>query len=430
MPPKSRTAFLSSLSEAEAAVLFYDWSFWARPEQLPPPGDWIVWLILAGRGWGKSRTGAEAVRAWVRDVSLVNLIGATVDDARDIMIEGESGILAICPAAERPRYVKSARKLEWPTGATSLIFTADEPDRLRGKQHMKLWADELAAWRYPEAWDQAMLGLRLGAKPQVVVTTTPRPTPIIKRLLVAPTTVARTGSTYDNVANLAPAFLDQIVAQYEGTRLGRQEIYAQVLDDNPGALWKRETMIDAYRVTQLPDLVRIVVAIDPAATSGKGSDETGIVVVGKDKANHLYVLDDVSLRATPNGWAMAAIAAYNKHKADRVVAEVNNGGEMVEATLRTIDATIPYTAVHASRGKALRAEPIASLYEQGKGHHVGMFSQLEDQMCQWQPTDPWSPDRLDALVWAATELTGGTVPRVRSMLVAQPTENVTEAMWE
>lgn len=381
----------------------YRWRLHARPDQLLPDGNWLVWLILAGRGWGKTRTGAETVRSWVQDAPLVNLIGATVDDARDIMIEGESGILAVCPPSERPRYIKSARKLEWPNGAQSLVFTADEPDRLRGKQHQKLWADEMASWRYPEAWNQALLGLRLGDHPQAVVTTTPRPTPMVKALLQSSTTVVSRGSTFDNRANLAPSFFEQIVSQYEGTRLGRQEVYAEILDDNPGALWKRENL-DEHRVSHVPELSRVVVAIDPAVTSTDGSDETGIVVMGKGTDGDLYVLDDVSMRGSPMQWATAAVAAFSRHKGDRLVGEVNNGGDMIEATLRTVERGIPYRAVHATRGKQLRAEPVAALYEQGRAHHVGYFSALEDQLCQWEPGAEWSPDRLDALVWAATEL--------------------------
>lgn len=653
LPNAKRTAFLESLSDAEAATLLYDWEFWARPEQAQPPGDWLLWLILAGRGWGKTRTGAETTRRWVQECPLVNLIGATADDARDIMIEGESGILAICPQRERPRYVKSDRKLTWPNGATSLIFTADEPDRLRGKQHMRLWCfvagtlvttpngavpiemlragdrvstrrgarvilaagartaevgtvafsngarltgtaqhpvltlhgptslamlragdevcagerqptatwrrtseagkstsidgsgskptaqsqraiistigmgiaettvsrtsscscqtptmscttlhpqstqppaqyaasplsggssvaghcastantvrlkrngsglaavlsaagrstpgeatsvasvvstwvpagkaivynltvedapeyyangilvhncDEIASWRYPESWDQAMFGLRLGPKPRVIATTTPRPTPLIKRLKAAATTVTTRGSTYDNRANLAASFYTQIVARYEGTRLGRQELNAELLEDNPDALWSR-ALLDQHRVTKQPELVRIVVAIDPAATTT--GDETGIVVAGKGVDGHLYVLDDRSLQGSPKAWASAAIAAYHGWRADRIVAETNNGGEMVEATLRMVDSNIPYTAVHASRGKVVRAEPISALYEQGKAHHLGVFAALEDQLCEWVPGDRDSPDRLDALVWAGTELVIDEMP--------------------
>lgn len=338
------------------------------------------------------------------------MIAATADDARDIMIEGESGILEICPKHERPLYKASKRQLAWPNGAKSLIFTADEPERLRGKQHMKLWADELAAWRYPESWDQAMFGLRLGDNPQAVVTTTPKPTKIIKELAKDPTTHVTKGSTYDNKANLAGAFLEQIVKKYEGTRLGRQELNAEILDDNPNALWKRSD-IDDLRIRRVPDgLKRVVIGVDPSVKSKKTSDETGIIAAGvkkhEDGNDHAYVLDDLSLIASPDEWAKACVKAYYDNKADRIIAEVNNGGDLVEVVIRTVDKRVSYKAVHASRGKAKRAEPIAAIYEQKRAHHVGSFPILEDQMCSYDPNDEngESPDRMDALVWALTEL--------------------------
>ena len=406
LPHEELLAWMAELSHEEAEALLTDWGFWGRPDQLLPAGDWVTWLILAGRGWGKTRVGAETVRGWVKTSDFVNLIGATADDARDIMIEGESGILAICPRLERPLYKKSERKLVWPNGATSLIFTADEPERLRGKQHGKLWADELAAWRYPEAWDQAQFGLRLGAKPQAVVTTTPRPTAIVKALLADPTTHITRGSTYDNKGNLAGAFLAKIITKYEGTRLGRQELNAEILDDNPGALWKRD-QIDATRVARAPEMSRVVVGVDPAVTSKEDSDLTGIVAAGRDNQSppHFYVLEDASLIETPMAWARQVVKTYHDQQADRIVGEVNNGGDMVEAVIRSVDPNVAYTAVHATRGKAIRAEPIAALYEQGRVHHVGTFGALEDQMCDWDPlTSAKSPDRMDALVWALTEL--------------------------
>jgi len=342
------------------------------------------------------------VRAWSRKFRYVNLIGATLDDARDIMIQGESGILAVCPNHERPRYVD--RQLRWPNGSRSLIFTADEPERLRGKQHEKLWADEIAAWRYPESWDQAQLGLRLGSSPQAVVTTTPRPTPMVKALMRDPATVITGGDTYANRANLAGTFYSTIIRKYEGTRLGRQELNAELLEDNPGALWQR-AQIDASRVTEAPAMRRIVVAVDPPVTNREDSDEAGIIACGRSLDGAFYVLDDVSLRASPEAWARAAVRLYHDRKADRLVAEVNNGGDMVELTIRTVDQNVSYKAVTASRGKMIRAEPIAALYEQGRVHHVGSFPQLEDQMCDYDPlTSPYSPDRMDALVWALTEL--------------------------
>jgi phage terminase large subunit-like protein len=404
LPASEQIRRISALTEGEAEALLHDWDWHARPSQVAPPDPWIVWLILAGRGFGKTRTGAEQVRIWVKKYPFVNLIGATSDDARDIMIEGESGILAICPRDERPKYLSQKRQLLWPNGAKSLIFTADEPERLRGKQHMKLWADELAAWRYPEAWDQASLGLRLGDNPQAVVTTTPKPTKLVKELVADPTTVITRGSTYDNTANLADAFIQKVVKKYEGTRLGRQELNAEILDDNPGALWKR-SQIDDLRVATAPAMRRIVIAIDPAATKNKDSDETGITAEGLGFEGHGYLLADLSMRGTPEEWGRAAVNAFHQFKADRIIAEVNNGGDMVEHVIRSIDKNIPFRAVHASRGKIVRAEPISALYEQGRVHHVGSFPVLEDQMCEYDPkTAKFSPDRMDSAVWGFTEL--------------------------
>lgn len=415
LPASEQIRRINALTDEEAEALLYDWDWNARPNQIAPPDPWIVWLILAGRGFGKTRTGAEQTRIWVKEYPFVNLIGATSDDARDIMIEGESGILAICPKDERPKYLSQKRQLLWPNGAKSLIFTADEPERLRGKQHMKLWADELAAWRYPEAWDQASLGLRLGDNPQAVVTTTPKPTKLVKELVADPTTVVTRGSTYDNTANLADAFIQKVVKRYEGTRLGRQELNAEILDDNPGALWQR-AQIDALRVKAAPPLKRIVVAIDPAATKNPNSDETGIVVCGLGIDGHGYVLDDLTLRGSPEEWGRAAVHGFRLHAADRIIGETNNGGDMVEHVIRAVDGKVPFRAVHASRGKITRAEPISALYEQNRCHHVGSFPALEDQMCEYDPkTAKFSPDRMDALVWAFTELFGNTGEiRIRS----------------
>jgi len=404
LPLAQREQRLSLLTPAQIRALAYDWDWWARPDQHLPPGDWTTWLILAGRGFGKTRTGAETVREWVKKFPRVNLIGATLDDARDIMVSGESGIMAICPPSERPQFI--GRELRWPNGARSLIFTADEPDRLRGKQHMKLWADELCAWRYPESWDQAQLGLRIGTNPQAIVTTTPKPTKELRDLVKDASTLITRGITDDNIQNLAPTFISKIVAKYRGTRLGRQELNAEILDDNPGALWQR-TMIDALRVKTdaAPTMKRITVNIDPAASSNPDSDETGIVVTGIGIDGHGYVLDDISMRGTPSEWGHVAVNAYRRWHADRIIAETNNGGEMVEAVIRMVDANVPFTAVHASRAKITRAEPISALYEQGKIHHVGFFPQLEDQMCDYDPrTAKYSPDRMDSLVWGFTEL--------------------------
>ena len=425
LPVAERARRLASLSEEEMACLYYDWEgFWARPSQrLPGPavnpktesGAWTVWMIMAGRGNGKTRVGAETVRIWSRDFRLVSLVGATADDARDIMIEGESGILEICPRHERPVYESSKRKLRWPNGSKSLIFTADEPERLRGKQHMKAWADEIGSWRYDESWDQLMLGLRLGGSPQCVVTTTPRPTRFIKDLLRDYTTVVTHGTSYDNRENLSPAFYDRIIRKYEGTRLGRQELNAELLVDNPSALWTHEGIDrDRVYVTEVPELVRVVVGVDPAVTSKDTSDETGIVAGGIDGRvpEHYYVLEDASLRDTPQRWCARAVKCYRDNAADRLVAEVNNGGDLVEALLRTVDENVSYGDVHASRGKTKRAEPVAALYEQGRVHHVGSFAKLEDEQCDWDPNMPdekqVSPNRMDALVWLITELASGT----------------------
>lgn len=406
--PAALAEFTAGLTEDESRALEWDWSFWARPKQIAPPGDWRTWLILAGRGFGKTRTAAQWVQGEAESGRRRRLaiVTATAGDARDVMVEGESGILAVSPPWCRPKYEPSKRRLTWPNGARATLFSADEPDRLRGPQHDGAVADELAAWRYPEAWDQLMFGLRLGRDPRVVVATTPRPTPIIRDLLRDPTTVATTGSTYENATNLAAPFLAKILSKYEGTRLGRQELYAEILDDSPGALWKRGAL-EGLRVTRAPDLSRVVVAVDPAVSSTEDSDETGIVVVGLGANDgRLYVLDDGSMgRATPHEWASEVVALYRRHRADRVVAEVNQGGDLVEATIRTVDPNIPYSAVRATRGKAVRAEPVAALYEQGRVHHVGLLARLEDQMVTWDPSAGGkSPDRVDALVWAVTEL--------------------------
>lgn len=408
-------ARLQELSDEELQQLAYDWKSWARPSQLAPDWGWATWLVLAGRGFGKTRVGAEQVRDWIKQgFNYVNFIAATADDLRDIMVEGESGILAICPPDERPVYRVSKRRLEWPNGARSLLFTAEEPERLRGKQHQKLWCDEIAAWKYArEAWDQAQFGLRLGREPQTIATTTPKPTELIRELVsLNGTTVAVTrGTTYENKTNLAPTFYTKIIKKYEGTRLGRQELNAEILDDNPGALWKLKD-IEATRIAKkedLPAMRRIVVAIDPAASSNPDSDETGIIVAGMDEQDpaHYYILEDASDIYTPDQWAQTAVLLYHKWEADRIVGEVNNGGEMIETVLRHQDANVSYKSVHASRGKAIRAEPVSALYEQHRVHHYGNLGALEDQLTNWNPkVDKDSPDRLDADVWAVTELAG------------------------
>ncbi|MCH6587818.1 MAG: DNA-packaging protein [Proteobacteria bacterium] len=428
LPASERKTLIAELSEADARGLIYDWRFWARPKQLAPPesgagGDWTTWLVLAGRGFGKTRCGAEWVRAQVCGTTplargqarRVALVAETAADARDVMIEGESGLLAVHPPEFRPLYQPSKRRLVWPNGARATLYNAIEPDQLRGPQHDLAWADELAKWRHAEAtWDQLQFGLRLGARPRQCVTTTPRPIKTLKSLIEDPDTVITRGTSYENMANLAPAFIKRIIKRYEGTRLGRQELNAELLDDVPGALWTR-ARIDALRVAKAPELVRVVVAVDPAAGSGDRSAETGIVVAGLGADGHGYVLDDASLRATPDAWGRAAVSAYRRWQADRIIGEVNHGGEMIEHVIRTVDENVSYKAVRASRGKARRAEPVAALDEQGKVHHVGAFPELEDQMCAMtadfeRGAAGFSPDRVDARVWALTELMLGAAP--------------------
>jgi len=403
----------SSFAAKLIDALEHSWAAIARPNQLPPPGDWWqIWLLLAGRGFGKTRTLAEWVceQALFGLASRIALVAATAADARDVLVEGESGILAVAPPWFRPIYEPSKRRLTWPNGAIGTTFSAEEPERLRGPQHDAAVCDELGSWSRPETWDMLQFGLRLGRNPRCLVATTPRPTKLIRELLAREgrDVVVTRGSTYENRANLASGFFDQVIRKYEGTRLGRQELNAELLEDTPGALWSHG-VIDAARQAAAPHLVRIVVAVDPAASSGEDADETGIVVVGKDHQAHGYVLADISGRYQPIEWAKIAITAYRTYHADRIVAEVNNGGEMVGNTLRMVDPNIPFTAVRASRGKVTRAEPVSALYEQGRMHHIGTFVQLEDQMTNFtsdfdRQSAGYSPDRVDALVWAVTDL--------------------------
>jgi len=402
--PSARSG-LEALSERELSALGRHWPFWARPSQLAPPGEWLTWLILAGRGWGKTRTGAEFIRQEVKAgrAKRIALVARTAADVRDVVVEGESGLLAIHPAHERPTWNSSRRRLEWPNGAIATTYSAEEPDQLRGPQHDLAWCDEPAAWRYPETWDQLRFGLRLGPRPRTVATTTPRPTALIRALVADPSVVVTRGATCDNAANLSPGVVADLDRKYAGTRLGRQELLGEILDDAPGALWKR-AWIDDARVRAAPEFRRVVVAVDPAVSHGEDADETGIVVVGLGWDGKAYLIADATGRMPPEKWARTVVDLYHRHRADRVIAEVNQGGTMVEHTLRVVDRAVSYRPVHAKRGKALRAEPVAALYEQGRVCHVGAFSELEDQLCLWQPGDPDSPDRLDALVYALTDL--------------------------
>jgi len=376
----------------------------------------LIWLVQAGRGWGKSRTGAECIRKWVEEgFRNFALVGATPHDVRNVMIESEAGLLNVFPPNVRPRYESSKRKLIFNTGAVAHIYSAhkkDDESGLRGPQHEKAWGDEPQKWKYPGNYDQLMFGLRAGKKPQAVLTLTPRPIPLVRKLISRAQrndgVVRSHGASFENVANLPDSFINEILKPYEGTRLGRQEIEAQLLEDIEGALWKL-AWIERDRVTDAPDLDRIVVGVDPSANRGEeGLAETGITVGGSGIDGHGYLLDDSSLRGTPGQWAEQAVAAYRRWKADCIVAEVNNGGEMVRHTIHSVkDAeNIPVRLVHASRGKYRRAEPISLLSERGMIHHVGAFAELEDQLTTWKQGDE-SPDRLDAYVWMFTELLVG-----------------------
>ena len=380
LPPEQLATFLKRTSDRELEAIEHDWGWWGRCNQQAPKGDWRTWLLLAGRGFGKTRSGAECIRDQVihHRRRRIALVAPTAADARDVMVEGESGLLAIGPPQQRPQYEPTKRRLTWPNGAIATTYSADEPERLRGPQHDAAWCDEIASWRYPEAWDMLMFGLRLGPDPRVVVTTTPKPIKIIRELIADPTTVdhARVDLREPRQPRATRSCADHQEIRGHTARPAR--------DRTPNC----STMCLAHcgiapaskscagRSTKsVPDLVRIVVAIDPAATSGEDADETGIIVAGKDGGGRGYVLADRSGHYTPTEWAQLAIALYRQHKADRIVAEVNNGGDMVEATLRMIDPNVPYTAVHASRGKVVRAEPVAALYEQqpGRVFHVGTF---------------------------------------------------------
>jgi len=404
------------LSEA----LRYRWSLNRRAEQwVSDKRDWQFWLYLAGRGAGKTRSGAEKVREWAEKgvYQRIHLIAPTAADVRDTMVEGPAGILAVCPSWCRPLYEPSKRKLTWPTrpdgmpSTVAYLHSADKPERLRGPQCQALWADELCAWRYKEAWDMAMMGLRLPPNPRAIITTTPKPIKILldkkNGLLHDQSCMLTRGTTYDNRANLGDPFFKHIINKYERTRLGRQELKAEILTDNPRALWKRED-IDEHRVGELPKkaLESIVVGVDPAVTATEDSCDTGIVVVGKDSQDppHVYILDDRTVEmASPKTWANQAVAAYYKWQADEIVPEVNNGGDMVQYTIEVQDDTVPIHQVTASRGKRTRAEPVSMLSSQGRLHVYGTFPELEDEMCQWEPGEE-SPDRLDAMVWAVTRL--------------------------
>lgn len=402
---------LKGWTDADRALALFDWRFWARPNQLPPPDPWVIWLMMAGRGFGKTRSGAEWVRERVEaGAGSIALVAKTPADARDVMIEGKPdapGLLGVFPPWQKPSYEPSKRRVTFHTGAIATAYSGAEPDQLRGPNHDTAWADEPASWKYPsETWDNLMLGLRLGDDPRAIATTTPKPIKLMRDLVNRARqqrgVVLTTGSTYDNRANLAEPFFQEIVGRYEGTTLGQQEIYASLLEEMPGALWTRAT-IEANRLPEAPPLRRIVVAVDPAASMTEESAETGVIIAGLAANGHAYVLGDRSGRVSPDTWGKRAVEAYREYRADRILGEHNNGGDMVAHTIRTVDPRASYGKVWASKGKYTRAEPIAALYEQGKVHHVGVFPALEDQLCTWVPGEV-SPDRMDALVWALSDL--------------------------
>lgn len=382
------------------------WAEQARPEQLPPDGDWLIWYIQAGRGWGKTRTGAEWLYEMSKVVPRVAIVAESFGEGRDTCVEGESGIKALHPDVQ---FNRSLGELRFPSGAWGKIFSAEDPESLRGPNNYAAWCDEIAKWRYlKKTWDMLMFTMRKGERPRVVITTTPKPLPLLKDLRARPTTVVTRGRTYDNFANLSEVFINEIIKPYEGTALGRQELEAEDLEDVEGALWKR-TLIEEKRETKAPDLIRVVVGVDPSASQDGSGDECGIVAAGIGYCDcqgapdlHGFVLGDDTVRGGPAEWARASVTSYHRHKADRLIAEANNGGGMVAVTIGTIPHAPPVDLVHASRGKHTRAEPISMLYEQGKVHHVGTFPQLEDEMCSWVPGQA-SPNRMDALVWALTE---------------------------
>lgn len=403
-------------TDAEKATinLYTNWLKTARSKQIQPKEDHYIWLILAGRGWGKTRTGAQDIALYaLRNPNTISAVVApTHGDLRRVCFGGPSGLMTIIPnecfstQKDRKGYSQSTSEIRLFNGSKIIGYAASEPERLRGPQFHRAWVDELAAWRYnQEAFDQLMFGLRLGKNPQCVITTTPKPINLIKELINRKDVIITKGNTFENKDNLAETALSMLKDRYEGTNLGRQELYAEIIEEYEGALWNSK-MIEDTRINEDDerDLKQIIVAIDPAVTANENSDETGIVVVGKDYNEAYYVLEDLSGRYSPDKWARKAIDCYYEWGADRIVAEVNNGGDLVERLLRSIDYNIPYRSVRATRGKLTRAEPISALYEQKRVHHVGYFSELESQMCSYTGETRPSPDRLDALVWGMTEI--------------------------
>jgi phage terminase large subunit-like protein len=432
LPPEQLRTLLATCDGTILGFFERDFGLLSHDHQFPPHEDgtpWTTWLMLCGRGAGKTRAGAEWVRGITQgitpfsrvEVSPIALIGETEHDAREVMIEGVSGIKSLYRDGGGPTWISSRRRLEWPNGAYAQVFSAEDPDSLRGPQFAAAWLDELAKWRHAEeAYDMLAFGLRLGERPRQVITTTPRPTALIKRLIRDPVTVVTRASTRSNAAHLAPAFLDAVTARYAGTRLGRQELAGEIIEERVDALWSRAS-IEQCRIAEAPPLARIVVAVDPPVSTGKRADACGIVAAGIAENGVSYVLaDDTVSGLSPTGWAAKAIALWRKLSADALVVEVNQGGDMVRTVIAEADRTVPVTAVRTHRGKWLRAEPVAALYEQGRVRHAGVFPALEDEMCDFGIgglSTGRSPDRLDAMVWAVTALSFGAraQPRVRGL---------------
>lgn len=423
-----RRVLFAGLDRENRIRLAHCWPLFARADQLPPDGRWTVWLVLGGRGAGKTRTGAEWVRALVHGfdhaggpgAGRIALVGETYQAVRDVMVEGVSGIIAVHPEGARPRWQPSRRRLEWDNGAIAEAFSSEDPEALRGPQFDAAWSDELAKWRHADAtFDMLQFGLRLGERPRQVVTTTPRAVPVMRRLIVDPGTTVTRSRSADNAAFLAEGFLEAIVARYHGTHLGRQELEGELVEDRQDALWSRAE-IEAIRITGLPELTRIVVAVDPPATATRKSDACGIIAAGLDSDGRAVVLADETVAgARPEVWAGRAVALYHARQADRLVAEVNQGGEMVVSVIAQIDPNVVVDTVRATRGKWVRAEPVAALYARGRVRHAGVFRELEDEMADFGLdglSGGRSPDRLDALVWAITALLlSGSEPRVRGL---------------
>jgi phage terminase large subunit-like protein len=431
---KQRNYILSKLTGRESHEIVSRWKIFAHDHQCPPDlapsgKPWLTWLMIGGRGAGKTRAGAEWIRAQAlglppfatEKASRIALVGETEHDVREVMIEGVSGLLAVHAWHERPVWLPSRKRLEWSDGQVAQAFSAEDPESLRGPQFCCAWSDEMAKWRYAEsAFDMLQFGLRLGARPRQLITTTPRPTALLKRLIDDPTSVTTRAATRANAHNLAPTFLQTVMGRYTGTRIGRQELDGEIVEDRPDALWSR-ALLESVRVAEAPSLQRIVVAVDPPASSGKRADSCGIVAAGITDGGICYVIaDDTVSGVTPNAWAMKAIALWHRLEADALVAEVNQGGDMVRTVINQVDSSVPVIPVRATRGKWLRAEPVATLYEQGRVKHAGHFAALEDEMCDFGVSGlstGKSPDRLDALVWAVASLAfqarGG--PRIRML---------------